>query len=151
IRLVKVARPAPGAVGSDPEAPHEILDLTIDVQLEGEFDAVYTEGDNRSCLPTDTMKNTVYALARQQHISHVETFAAALADHFAAKDGVVRVRISAAEARWARVACAGRPHPHAFVQAGSEEWTTVVVRDRDGLQIVSGLTNLVVLKTTDSA
>src|SRR5207248_675901 len=45
----------------------------------------------------------------------------------------------------------GRPHPHAFVQAGSEQWTAVVTRDRDGLNITSGLTNLVVLKTAESA
>ena len=58
IRLVKVRRPSGRAA-----QPHEIIDVTIDVQLEGAFDAVYTDGDNRRCLPTDTMKNTVYALA----------------------------------------------------------------------------------------
>ena len=45
----------------------------------------------------------------------------------------------------------GRPHPHAFAQAGSEQWTAVVTRDGNGLHITSGLTNLVLLKTTDSA
>jgi urate oxidase len=148
IRLVKVRRLARG---SDAAAPHDLVDLTIDVQLEGEFDAVYVGGDNRSCLPTDTMKNTVYALARQDPIEHVETFAATLADHFAARPGVARARISAAEARWARITCGGRPHPHAFAQAGGEQWTAVVTKDRRGLAVVSGLTNLVVLKTTDSA
>ena len=57
-------------------AAHEIVDLTLDVQLEGAFDAVYVEGDNAPASPTDTMKNTVYALARQDPIAHVEAFAA---------------------------------------------------------------------------
>src|SRR4051794_21876467 len=85
IRLVKVRRPLT-ASGQAP-APHELVDLTIDVQLEGAFEAVYVDGDNGPCVPTDTMKNTVYALARQDPIAHVEAFALRLADHFAAKPG----------------------------------------------------------------
>jgi urate oxidase len=127
------------------------VDLTLDVQLEGAFDAVYVDGDNRPCLATDTMKNTVYALARQDPIAHVETFALRLADHFMEKPAVSHVRISAIEQPWGRLSSGGRPHPHAFVQAGGEQWTTVVTRDQHGTEIVSGLANLVVLKTTDSA
>jgi urate oxidase len=142
IRLVHVSRA---------RDPHDLIDLTIDVQLEGTFDGVYVDGDNQLCLPTDTMKNTVYALARRHPITHVEGFATMVVDHFAAKPGVLRTRVSAAEARWERLSAAGRPHPHAFVQGGSEQWTTIVTRDGDGLDIASGLTNLVALKTTDSA
>jgi urate oxidase len=97
------------------------------------------------------MKNTVYALARQDPIDHVEAFAARLADHFLAKPGVGRVRISAIEQPWGRLSAGGRPHPHAFVQAGAEHWTAGVTRDARGHEIVAGLANLVVLKTTDSA
>jgi urate oxidase len=141
IRLVKVRRE---------KNPHEVADLVFDIQLEGDFGAVYTDGDNQSCIPTDTMKNTVYALARQDPVTHVETFALRLAEHFAAKPGVVRVVISALEQRWERITAANRPHPHAFVQPGHEQWTAVVTREGGGSDVVSGLTNLVVLKTTDS-
>jgi urate oxidase len=142
VRLVKVRRE---------RNPHEIVDLTIDVQLEGAFDAVYVDGDNASCLATDTMKNAVYALARQDPIEHVEAFALRLAAHFAAKPAVARVRVGAVEHRWDRLSAGGQPHPHAFVQPGGEEWTAAVTRDDAGSRVVSGLTNLVVLKTTDSA
>jgi urate oxidase len=97
------------------------------------------------------MKNTVYALARQDPIHDVETFAARLAEHFLAKPAVTAARISAVEQPWGRLSSGGQPHPHAFVQAGAEHWTTVVTRDARGSEIVSGLANLVVLKTTDSA
>ena len=143
IRLVKVRKPHGGA--------HEIVDLTIDVQLEGAFEAVYVDGDNGPCLATDTMKNTVYAIARQDPIDHVERFAQRLADHFLAKPAVTRARISAVEHRWDRLVAGGRPHPHAFVQPGGEHWTAVVSRDQAGSEIVSGLANLVVVKTTDSS
>jgi urate oxidase len=143
VRLVKVRRT---------RDPHELVDLTIDVQLEGAFDAVYLEGDNGPCIATDTMKNTVYALARQDPITHVELFALRLADHFAAKPAVSVARVSAVEQPWGRLSSGGQPHPHAFVQAGGEQWTTVVTRDQQGAAaIVSGLANLVVLKTTDSS
>jgi urate oxidase len=147
IRLVKVRRPPMG----DRDGPHEIVDLTIDVQLEGAFDAVYLDGDNQGCLATDTMKNTVYAFARRDPIDHVEAFALRLAEHFTAKPLVERARISAAEHRWERISIGGRPHPHAFVQPGGEQWTASIARDANGSRVTSGLTNLIVLKTANSA
>ena len=54
IRLVRVDRSV---------ARHELVDLTIDVRLEGDFDDAYVSGDNAAVLPTDTMRGTVYALA----------------------------------------------------------------------------------------
>jgi urate oxidase len=142
VRLVRVDRS---------REPHDFVDLTIDIQLEGEFETVYIEGDNASCLPTDTMKNTVYALSRRAPIVYVEAFASELAAHFARVPSVSRVRISATEQPWSHIAVGGRPHPHAFVQSGAEQWTTVAVREGGETQVSSGLTNLVVLKTTDSS
>ena len=136
VRLVKIRRST---------EPHEIVDLTIDIALEGAFEPVYTDGDNSACLATDTMKNTVYAFARVEPLDHVETFAAKLADYFSEKAGVSVARISAAEHPWTNIGV------HAFVQTGAEEWTTVVTQDADRTSMTSGLRNLVVLKTADSA
>src|SRR5204862_6084553 len=88
IRLVKVRRAAD---------PHDIIDLTIDVALEGAFDRVYTDGDNSGCLATDTMKNTVYAFAKVEPLDHIESFAVKLGEHFAEKPGVSLVRIASHE------------------------------------------------------
>jgi urate oxidase len=141
IRLVKLRRG---------RGPHEIVDLTLDVQLEGAFEAVYVDGDNSACLATDTMKNTVYAFARRDPLDAVESFALRLADHFFTGPAVTSVRISAIEHPWTRLAVDGRPHPHAFVQPGREHWTTAVSRDAGGARVASGVAELVVLKTTDS-
>src|SRR6266545_3882833 len=64
IRLVKLNRT---------RDPHELVDFTIDIQLEGDFDGVYVDGDNAPCVATDTMKNTVYAFARRQSIAGAQT------------------------------------------------------------------------------
>jgi urate oxidase len=141
VRLVKVNRSRDS---------HELIDLTIDVQLEGAFEPVYVDGDNGPCLATDTMRNTVYALARREVIDRVESFAIRLADHFGAKPAVTRARITAIEHPWTRLSAGGRPHPHAFLQPGGEHWTVVVTRDAAGISVGAGVANLVVLKTTDS-
>ncbi len=141
MRLVKVRRT---------ERSHDLVDLTLDVRLEGEFEPVYVDGDNSLCLATDTMKNTVYAFARHDPIDYVEAFSERLSAHFAAQPAVTSVRIAATEHRWARLDVNGRPDPHAFVQNGAEQWTSLVVRDQSGVQVTAGLKDLVVLKTTDS-
>ena len=45
IRLVKLVRR---------RDRHEIRDLTVAVELEGDFEAAHASGDNSSVLPTDT-------------------------------------------------------------------------------------------------
>lgn len=136
VRLVKVRRSTDR---------HDIVDLTMDVALEGAFDKVYTDGDNSACVATDTMKNTVYAFAKRDPLEHVEAFSSTLADYFSQKPGVSLVRIQAAEQPWSRL------DAHAFVSPGREEWTSVVVRTSGRTSVASGLRGLVVLKTTDSA
>lgn len=142
VHLVKVRRQ---------RDPHELVDVTLDIQLEGAFESVYVDGDNHRCVATDTMKNTVYAFARTDDIAHIELFSERLAAHFAKQPSVNRARISATEQPWRRISVGGRPHPHAFEQPGGEQWTAVVTCDSDGTQVTSGITNLVLLKTTDSA
>jgi urate oxidase len=142
VRLLKVRRAT---------EPHEMVDLTMAVALEGAFEPVYTEGDNTACLTTDAMKNTIYAFARQDPIDHVEAFASRLADHFAGTIGVTLARVDAVEHPWTRLLVGGQPHPHAFARAGAEEWTTVVTQSAGHASVASGVRGLVVLKTTDSA
>ena len=44
---------------------HELVDLNVSVALAGDLEATHLTGDNSAVLPTDTQKNTVYALSRQ--------------------------------------------------------------------------------------
>jgi urate oxidase len=93
----------------------------------------------------------VYALARQDPIASIESFAIRVADHFLTIPPVARARLSVVEHRWERLTAEGRPHPHAFVQPGGEQWTALVERGPGAAAVTSGVTNLTVLKTTDSA
>ena len=135
--------------------PHEIRDLNVSTLLRGAFDAAHTRGDQASVLPTDSQKNTCFARARQNGVGAIEDYALDLARHFTADIGpVTEARIDVTEYRWERVNVAGRPHPHTFTRASSEVRTTAVTVQGDGPTrrewVVSGLDDLVILKTTGS-
>lgn len=143
VRLMKIARR--GAV-------HEIQETSVKIGFEGEFAEVHTVGDNALVLPTDTMKNTVYALASQtQEIEEIETFALRLANHFLTNNpSVTRVVIEIAEHGWARMAFDEQSHAHSFIKGSDEKRTAKVGVTREGATIESGVEDLIVLKTTKS-
>jgi urate oxidase len=136
-------------------ARHEIRDLTVSTSLRGDFSAAHASGDQRDVLPTDTQKNTVFAFAKEKGVDSPEQFALDLADHFLATASVAEgARVEVAEATWNRIEVDGSGHDHAFVQGGGGTRTTVVNVEGRGADrrahVVSGLKDLVVLKSTGS-
>ena len=143
IRLVKLARHGDR---------HDIADLTIAVRFEGDYDESYTAGDNSNVLPTDTMKNTVYALAARHGVAEPEAFALILAQHFL--DGNPRlhhVTIDAVQHAWGRLTTGGREDGQAFVRQGPEVRTASVAADRAAATVTGGLDDLLLLKSSRSA
>ena len=129
---------------------HEVKDLTVTIALAGDFAETHLSGDNSKVVPTDTQKNTVFAFAREP-IPEIEDFGLRLARHFVSEfASVYRARVHIDEVAWAHIGVAGKPHDHAFVRAGSEERTTTVTCSDDGSWVVSGVGDLVVLKSTGS-
>jgi len=143
VRIMQVTR------GAD---RHDVKELTVGVRLEGDFETAHTQGDNSKVLPTDTMKNTVYALAKLKRIESPEEFGLRLAEHFLVKNTQVsRARIEAAETLWTRFAARKALHPHTFTRSGDEQHTALVVATRKETVVQSGMRGLIALKTTDSA
>jgi urate oxidase len=129
---------------------HEIKDLTVSIALGGDFAQSHLTGDNSKVVATDTQKNTVFAFAREP-IGEIEDFGIRLARHFVGEfASVYRARVHIEEAAWSRISVDGKPHDHAFVSAGSEKRTATVTSTDDGNWIVSGVSDLVVLKSTGS-
>jgi urate oxidase len=142
VRLVKVDRRA---------VAHELHDLTVEVQLQGEFGPAHTAGDNAQVLPTDTMKNTVYALARQGPVDPPEEFGERLARHFlGACPAARRAVLALAVHRWDRTGAGDEPDPHAFVRGPAERRLATVTMDETGVAVEAGLDGLGLLKTTGS-
>jgi len=143
VRLVRVKR------GKD---RHDFREWTLEILLEGDFESCFTDGDNSKILPTDTMKNTVYSLARKSAAGSMEEFAKEMVDFFLSRNPQVsRAEIGVSEKAWERAVTAGKPHPTTFVQSSGERQTTKVARAQKGkFSIVSGLENLVIMKTAGS-
>jgi urate oxidase len=143
VRMVKVARHGDR---------HDVQDITVNIACEGDFDTAHTVGDNSRILPTDTMKNTVYALAKQvRDLEDIEAFAQRLTAHFLSNnEQLSQVTASITEQLWTRIAVGGKPHAHSFTKGSDEKRTTTVIAMREAVTIESGLEDLLVLKTTKS-
>jgi urate oxidase len=130
---------------------HDIKDMTVSVMLAGDFAGTHLTGDNSKVVPTDSQKNAVFALAKESPIGEIEDFALRLARQFVRDHASVqRARVSISEQPWTRINAGAKPHPHAFERAGSEQRLTTVTCTRDSEWVVSGVSELTLLKTTGS-
>lgn len=128
----------------------DIREIALSIRFEGDFEAAHIRGENRKILPPDTMKNTVYALARQHSIEPPEYFGLHLIEHFLTYNPqVTRVVIEGSEDIWARLPHGGKPHTSAFARSGVEKRTSVLKGTREGIQVRAGIQNLIVLKTSN--
>ncbi|MEA2709369.1 MAG: urate oxidase [Phycisphaerales bacterium] len=144
VRLTKVSR--------QPDGRHDLIEVSVDIELQGAFEKSYTLGDNSMLVATDTMKNTVYALAQQNTFNCIEVFGQLLAAHFVGNnDHITQAAVRLSETPFQRIAVNGQPHHHSFVGGGSERRTAAVTVTRERTTIQSGLDGLLILKTTDSA
>ncbi len=142
IRLVKVKR--------DTDR-HELWDLHVRVVLEGDFRAVHVEGDNTGLLATDTMRNTVYALAKEGLMGSIEAFGLKLVDHFLETGPTVgKCRVEITQFQWDRIKVDGRPHDHSFVRGRGERKAQVSGDEDGGRRVEAGIGDVYVLKTTES-
>src|SRR5687768_13295700 len=143
IRIVQVRR------GADRD---DLRDLTVAIRFKGHYDESYTDGDNTAVLPTDTMKNTVYALAAREPVHEPETFGLALARHFLDRNPRLRrARIDLTEHLWGHIARGEREHGHAFVRKGGEARTAAIQAHRKRLIVGAGIADLLILKSAHSA
>ena len=112
---------------------HEIheLEITIDLQLKIKTD--YFCGDNSHVMATDTLKNTVYVLAKKFGVNSPENFGLLLAKHFLKNyQQVEKVKISLVEYPWERLNIDGSLHSHAFIFGSSGTRVAKVIQDRNG-------------------
>ena len=141
VRLLRLARQ---------QGRHDVKDLALTIRFEGDFQAAYATGDNRKIVPGDTIKNTVYALARQHSMETAEDFALHVVDHFLTYNPqIATVRIESTENVWTRLPHGAKPHPSAFIGATGEQRTAMLTATRETTSIRSGIRELSSMKTSD--
>ena len=143
VKLLKVVR-GPGG--------NTIFDWTVRVLVRGDFETTFTVGDNSKIVATDTMKNTVYSLARRSEAGTAEAFAGELVEFLLGRNEQIRsVEVEIESGLWKRLTVDGEAHPTAFMHGSAEVGTTRVERAQGGARrVTSGLAGMVVLKTADS-
>lgn len=130
---------------------HTIKELNVAVELSGDFESSYTKADNSLVVPTDTMKNTVHALAGEHLGLETERFVGTLATHFVAKyPQVWRAVVEADERVWTRMPEGAEGHPHAFIGAEQPRPFSVATASAGSLTLRSGISDLLILKSTQS-
>ncbi|MGH9597707.1 MAG: factor-independent urate hydroxylase [Edaphobacter sp.] len=143
VRLMKVTRHGDN---------HDLREWTVQVLLKGDFDSAHLLGDNSKILPTDTMKNTVYSIARSSKATAMEDYSKELADFLLGRNPqVASVSIRVESTMWKRLTVDGKPHPSAFMRGSGEIQIATIERAQNTpFQILSGLDNMVLLKTANS-
>jgi urate oxidase len=144
VRLMKVTRHEHG---------QEVREWTVQVLLKGDFTSAHVDGDNSRILATDTMKNTLYSVARNSKATSMEPYAKELVDYLLSRNPQVSsAAVQIASTLWKRLTIDGKPHPSAFMHGNEERQTTHVERSQGAVfSVVSGLENLVILKTANSS
>jgi urate oxidase len=131
---------------------NDLLEWAVQVLLQGDFDAAHYAGDNSKILPTDTMKNMVYSVARSSTATSMEAYAMELIDLLLGRNPQVSsAEVKIESALWKRVKVGEGLHRDSFIKGSGELQTALVKRERNGrFAIESGLENLVILKTARS-
>lgn len=131
---------------------HDLRDLVIGVGVEGDVADAFTRGDNALLLPSDTLRNTAHAIARDETLAEIEHIGMALAGHFMShQPQFTRVRIDLAEQPWARLPVGGRAQGQAFTTSNSERRTAVVTSNGSRMSVVAGLDDFTIMKTGGAA
>lgn len=143
VRVLKISR-----AGKN----HSVKELTVQVMLQGDFDASFTKADNRLVVATDSMKNTVNVLAKNKLGAETESFGLVLGEHFLKTyRHVSRVEVNLTEHCWNKILFRGKRHAHSFAEKSAARPIARIVCTRKGNEIESGIEELFIMKTTASS
>ncbi|KAM4640834.1 uricase-like isoform 2-T2 [Discoglossus pictus] len=131
---------------------HFIKEIEASVELTLKSKKDYLQGDNSDIIPTDTIKNTVYALSKLKGIHTIEEFALDIATHFLTSfNHVTEAKIYIQEAPWKRMEKNGVGHVHSFIYSPEGVHFCEVEQKQADLPVIySGIKELRILKTTQS-
>jgi urate oxidase len=99
---------------------HEVRELTVNAMVTGDFGRSFTDAENSTSVSTDTIRNVVNVMARENLALDTEPFCAPLAERLLGLYGqVASATVTAHETKWPRMGVGGAPHPHAFLLDGN--------------------------------
>jgi urate oxidase len=130
---------------------HEVSQLNIKAMMEGDFARAYTDADNSTSVSTDTIKNVVNIVARENTGLATEEFCQVLAKKYLGTyPQIDSVNVTAHETKWSRLSFDGKPHPHSFVLDSNGKPFVEVTATRGRSILTSGIDGFTFMKSTQS-
>jgi len=131
---------------------HEVSQLNVKAMIEGDFARAYTHGDNSTSVSTDTIKNVVNVVARENTGLCAEEFCQVLAKKYLdTYPQISSVAITTHETKWSRLSFGGKPHPYSFVLDSNGKPLVEATLARDGAStLTSGIDGFTFMKSTQS-
>jgi urate oxidase len=129
---------------------HEVRELTVRAMMTGDFGGAFTNADNSTSVSTDTVKNVVNVVARENIAAGTELFCAAVATKLLEYKQVETATVTAHETKWTRLMVDGTPHLHAFTLDSNGQPYAKVAMTRSGSTVESGVAGFTFMKTTQS-
>ncbi len=130
---------------------HEVRELTVRAMLTGNFDGAFTHADNATSVSTDTVKNVINVVARENLALGTELFCAAVAKRLLESyPNVDSATVTGHETKWSRLTVKGSPHPHSFLLDNNGKPFAKVAATRDSMATESGLSAFTFMKCTQS-
>ncbi|KAJ6492710.1 hypothetical protein C8R47DRAFT_420269 [Mycena vitilis] len=142
---------------------HHVVEYNVTALLEGDIETSYTQADNSVIVATDSIKNITYYIAKiSPHVLVPERFALHLGTHLVSKyPHIHKAFVTVEQLRWSLILVAGEQgiaeHQHSFIRDGDEKRIVNVEvdaskgKDKLTASVTAGLSDLLVLKTTESA
>ncbi|RJE25582.1 hypothetical protein PHISCL_02049 [Aspergillus sclerotialis] len=145
VRLFKVMRDEKTGVQT-------VVENTVTCLIDGEIESSYTKADNSVVVATDSIKNTIHILAKQNPVTPPELFGTIIGNHFITRyNHIHAAHVKIVTHRWTRMNIDGKPHPHSFYKDSEEKRTVEVdMVEGKGVDIRTFITDLTVLKSTGS-
>jgi urate oxidase len=129
---------------------HEVRELTVRAMMTGDFGGAFTSADNSTSVSTDTVKNVVNVVARENIALGTELFCAAVAKKLLEYPQVETATVTGHETKWTRLMVDGTPHLHSFTLDSNGKPYAKVVMTRSGSTVESGVSGFTFMKTTQS-
>ena len=131
---------------------HDPKDLTVSCRFESAADASLDEPAGAT-VPGEALKNLVHATARERRPTARSSrsrspSASACSTTF---PQITRVRVEVAEQVWSRLEIGGKAQGQAFEAGGAERRTTAVTSNGRQIAVVSGIEDLLLLRTAGLA
>jgi urate oxidase len=125
---------------------HDVRDVSLTVNVEGDFHASYLDGDNSRILPSDTLRRHALAEAELSRSAPVEHLIAAIAARLlAANPAFTAVRIEANSRVWSRTGS------HSFQLAPWRSIARLRLTRAGEPNVTGAISDLSILATTGSA